>query len=164
MHRRATRLHVLAAAVLLVAAPFAVACDKTGATDVKSNGGNSSPTVRTTEGLPTADEVTSPPPTTATTVPYVPPTTRYVAPTTRYVPPTTRYSPPVTKAAPSCPNGSYTNSDGNSVCSPYKTSDGSAPAGATAQCKDGTYSSSQHRSGTCSGHGGVDHWINEPPS
>jgi hypothetical protein len=29
------------------------------------------------------------------------------------------------------------------------------PAGATAQCADGTYSFSQHRSGTCSHHGGV---------
>lgn len=33
-----------------------------------------------------------------------------------------------------------------------------APAGATAQCNDGTYSFSQHRSGTCSGHGGVQAW------
>ena len=29
------------------------------------------------------------------------------------------------------------------------------PPAATAQCKDGTYSSSQTRSGTCSHHGGV---------
>jgi hypothetical protein len=29
-----------------------------------------------------------------------------------------------------------------------------APAGATARCRDGTYSFSQHRSGTCSHHGG----------
>ena len=32
---------------------------------------------------------------------------------------------------------------------------GSAPAGATAQCKDGTYSMSKHHSGSCSHHGGV---------
>lgn len=57
-----------------------------------------------------------------------------------------------------CPNGSYTNSDGNVVCSPYSSS--SVPAGATAQCTDGTYSFSQHRSGTCSGHGGVAQWLN----
>lgn len=31
----------------------------------------------------------------------------------------------------------------------------SAPASSTAQCKDGTFSSSQNRSGTCSSHGGV---------
>lgn len=35
----------------------------------------------------------------------------------------------------------------------------SRPAGATAQCRDGTYSSSQHRSGTCSHHGGVATWF-----
>jgi hypothetical protein len=36
---------------------------------------------------------------------------------------------------------------------------GSAPAGATARCRDGTYSFSQHRSGTCSDHGGVAVWL-----
>ena len=36
---------------------------------------------------------------------------------------------------------------------------GSAPAGATARCRDGTYSFSQHRSGTCSHHGGVAVWL-----
>ncbi len=37
---------------------------------------------------------------------------------------------------------------------------GPAPAGATAQCKDGTWSKSKTHSGTCSHHGGVDHWLN----
>jgi hypothetical protein len=32
------------------------------------------------------------------------------------------------------------------------------PAGATAKCRDGTYSYSQSRSGTCSHHGGVAIW------
>lgn len=32
------------------------------------------------------------------------------------------------------------------------------PAGATALCRDGTYSFSQHRQGTCSHHGGVAEW------
>jgi hypothetical protein len=35
----------------------------------------------------------------------------------------------------------------------------SHPANATALCKDGTYSYSQTRSGTCSGHGGVSVWL-----
>jgi hypothetical protein len=35
----------------------------------------------------------------------------------------------------------------------------SAPPGATALCRDGTYSFSQHRSGTCSHHGGVAKWL-----
>ena len=34
-----------------------------------------------------------------------------------------------------------------------------APAGATALCRDGTYSYSKHRSGTCSHHGGVARWL-----
>jgi hypothetical protein len=38
-------------------------------------------------------------------------------------------------------------------------SKGAAPAGATAQCRDGTYSFSQHHSGTCSHHGGVARWL-----
>jgi len=38
-------------------------------------------------------------------------------------------------------------------------SGGSAPAGATAICNDGTYSYSQHRQGTCSWHGGVAVWL-----
>ncbi len=33
------------------------------------------------------------------------------------------------------------------------------PPGATAKCRDGTYSFSQHRSGTCSHHGGVAVWL-----
>ncbi|HEY8993004.1 MAG TPA: DUF3761 domain-containing protein [Candidatus Microsaccharimonas sp.] len=62
-----------------------------------------------------------------------------------------------TYVAPSCTNGSYVNSAGNTVCSPESSS--SAPAGATAQCSDGTYSFSQSRSGTCSHHGGVAAWL-----
>lgn len=53
----------------------------------------------------------------------------------------------------------YTNSNGTEVHSPAYTSNGEAPAGATAQCEDGTYSFSQHRSGTCSHHGGVAQWL-----
>ena len=63
----------------------------------------------------------------------------------------------VAPAQPTCPNGTYTNTAGNVVCSPYASN--SAPAGATAQCSDGTYSFSQSRSGTCSHHGGVASWL-----
>jgi hypothetical protein len=34
-----------------------------------------------------------------------------------------------------------------------------APAGATAKCKDGTYSMSKQHSGACSHHGGVSNWL-----
>jgi len=58
---------------------------------------------------------------------------------------------------PSCPNGTYVNSVGNTVCHPYQSD--TPPAGATAQCRDGSYSNSQSRSGTCSHHGGVARWL-----
>ena len=50
----------------------------------------------------------------------------------------------------------YINVDVNTVHSPAYAP--SIPAGATAKCRDGTYSFSQHRSGTCSHHGGVLTW------
>ena len=53
----------------------------------------------------------------------------------------------------------YINSDGKWVRSPTRTPDNQPPAGATARCRDGTYSFSQHRSGTCSHHGGVETWL-----
>jgi hypothetical protein len=48
--------------------------------------------------------------------------------------------------------------------SPTKTSgpvvsETGAPQGATAQCKNGTYSFSKTRSGTCSRNGGVKEWL-----
>jgi hypothetical protein len=71
-------------------------------------------------------------------------------------------TPPSTTPATStptgaCTNGAYVNSAGNTVCSPEESP--TAPAGATAQCADGTYSFSQSRSGTCSHHGGVARWL-----
>lgn len=50
----------------------------------------------------------------------------------------------------------YTYSYGNRVQSPTHYS--TTPAGATALCRDGTYSFSQNRRGTCSHHGGVAKW------
>jgi len=51
----------------------------------------------------------------------------------------------------------YTNSYGNRVQSP--TFYDAPPRGATARCRDGSYSFSQNRSGTCSHHGGVERWL-----
>jgi len=56
-------------------------------------------------------------------------------------------------------DGYYTNVSGNTVHSPAYTIDDNVPAGASAQCRDGTYSFSQHHSGTCSHHGGVARWL-----
>ena len=53
----------------------------------------------------------------------------------------------------------YMNSDGQVVRSPTKTASGKPPAGATAKCRDGTFSFSKHHQGTCSHHGGVADWL-----
>jgi hypothetical protein len=51
----------------------------------------------------------------------------------------------------------YVNSDGVWVRSP--TFSHTAPSGASARCRDGSYSFSMHRRGTCSHHGGVAEWL-----
>ena len=59
---------------------------------------------------------------------------------------------------PNCTsNGTYVNSKGETVPRPENCS--SAPQGATAQCRDGSYSFSRSRSGTCSHHDGVAKWL-----
>ncbi len=62
-----------------------------------------------------------------------------------------------TPSSTSCPSDYYRNSSGHCVHRPS-----SDPTGATAQCWDGSYSYSEHASGTCSHHGGVKRWINHP--
>jgi Protein of unknown function (DUF3761) len=52
-----------------------------------------------------------------------------------------------------CPPGYYSNSYGNCVERPDQN-----PSNAPAICCDGSNSHSQHRSGTCSHHGGVCQW------
>jgi hypothetical protein len=74
-----------------------------------------------------------------------------VRPTTAAV----RPAAPHTPAA--CGRDYYRNSDGRCVHRPVTAP--AAPPGATAKCNDGTYSYSQHRRGTCSGHGGVAVWL-----
>jgi hypothetical protein len=54
-------------------------------------------------------------------------------------------------------NGTYVNSKGQRVPRPENCS--AAPKGATARCRDGSYSFSQSRRGTCSHHGGVSEWL-----
>ena len=54
-------------------------------------------------------------------------------------------------------NGTYVNSKGQTVKRPETCS--TSPQGATAQCRDGSYSFSRSRRGTCSHHGGVAKWL-----
>lgn len=63
----------------------------------------------------------------------------------------------VAQTQASCPVGYYRNSAGHCVHRPVQSQ--RPPAGATAQCRDGTYSFSQSRRGTCSHHGGVARWL-----
>jgi hypothetical protein len=56
-------------------------------------------------------------------------------------------------------HGSYINIDGVRVHSPAHTKDGEQPVGASAQCRDGSYSFSSHHQGTCSHHAGVSRWL-----
>jgi hypothetical protein len=60
----------------------------------------------------------------------------------------TRVSPPAAPARPAGAAGMNT-----STVAP------AAPGTVTARCRDGTVSHSQHRSGTCSRHGGVAAWM-----
>lgn len=68
-------------------------------------------------------------------------------------------APKATNESQLLEHGHYVNKDGVVVHSPAHTVSGAAPAGATAKCRDGTFSFSQHHSGTCSHHGGVANWL-----
>lgn len=87
--------------------------------------------------------------------------TRVQAPPTAATPPAAAPAPAAParpgRVSGSCAEDYYRNSNGTCVHRPEQAA--TAPAGATAHCKDGTYSFSQHRSGTCSGHRGVAQWL-----
>jgi hypothetical protein len=78
-------------------------------------------------------------------------------------PPSNTPSTPQKKAEPNEANlqthDHYRNKAGQNVHSPAKSIDGKVPAGASAECRDGSYSFSKNRRGTCSGHGGVASWL-----
>jgi cytoskeletal protein RodZ len=112
----------------------------------------------TTAAAPSPTATTSAPPAVPSAAAVVTdPAPAYTVPTQRaYTAPPVRTAPPATTGTY---NGggttdTYTNVDGNQVERP----DGSS-AGASARCNDGSYSHSQHRSGTCSGHDGVSQWL-----
>jgi len=67
------------------------------------------------------------------------------------------HAPAAAEARGVCGSDSYINSKGHCVHRPMRANH--APTGATAKCRDGTYSFSQSRRGTCSWHGGVAQWL-----
>lgn len=62
-------------------------------------------------------------------------------------------------AAPTDISRGYRNSQGQLIPFPRKTPDNQPPPGASAQCRDGSYSFSATRRGTCSHHSGVARWL-----
>ncbi|SRR5258706_11053577 len=62
-------------------------------------------------------------------------------------------------AAPAAAAPAAAKSSTVSKSAPTATASNTDPTGATAKCKDGTYSKSHHHSGTCSHHGGVAEWL-----
>jgi hypothetical protein len=71
-------------------------------------------------------------------------------------PPTLQATAPATTPS-ACAADYYRNINGVCVHRPIRSS--SVPQGASAQCRDGSYSFSRHRKGTCSHHGGVTKWL-----
>ena len=51
----------------------------------------------------------------------------------------------------------YTNVAGHRIHRPTQAK--SRPSGATAKCRDGSWSFSENHRGTCSHHGGVESWL-----
>jgi hypothetical protein len=150
------RSHAAVAAVMLLALAGCGASAKTAVKSVPI--ASTAATVAKTKTTTTAKPKVSTPPTTVapTTVAHTaPPMTQ---PALKSPPVTVAHTPVTAAPAQNCPNGTYVNSSDNTVCSPYQSPSG-PPAGATAKCNDGTYSFSQHRSGTCSHHGGVAQWL-----
>ncbi|MHB1058814.1 MAG: DUF3761 domain-containing protein [Rhodanobacter sp.] len=75
-----------------------------------------------------------------------------------------KHEPPTSHTAPAgvvtlVEKGSYANREGFEVHRPAHTTTGAIPLGATAQCRDGSFSFSMNHRGTCSHHGGVARWL-----
>jgi Protein of unknown function (DUF3761) len=118
--------------------------------------GVATPVLPTATATPTPTDTPTPTFTPTATPTLTPTPTAFIAPTQQRIPTTQQ---PATQEQGLSNDNHYINSSGNDVHSPAYSTDGSVPAGASAKCADGTYSFSQHRSGTCSHHGGVVQWL-----
>ncbi|WP_409494063.1 DUF3761 domain-containing protein [Amycolatopsis sp. cmx-11-12] len=161
MPKRTTKLGMALAIGLLVAGGCGVETVPSGRVTPQSGSVSTSSTLST----PTSSWA---PPTTTTATPtptsqqFVPPTTAAVEVPKQVEPPPSKARPKTTPTAkaPSlaeCGSDYYRNTDG--VCVHRPATGPGAADGATALCKDGSYSYSQNRRGTCSGHGGVRTWL-----
>ena len=68
-------------------------------------------------------------------------------------------SKPAAEETTAAPAAAAAKSSVASKSAPTEAASNTDPTGATAKCKDGTYSKSQHHTGTCSHHGGVAEWL-----
>ncbi|WP_167336146.1 DUF3761 domain-containing protein [Amycolatopsis alba] len=161
MSKRTTKLGMALAIGLLVAGGCGVETAPAGrVTSESSLPTSSAPTSSWAPPTPTTTTATPTP--TPTLQQFVPPTTTAVDVPKQVdpVPSKTRPKTTPTAKAPNlaeCGSDHYRNTDG--VCVHRPASGPGAADGATALCKDGSYSYSQNRRGTCSGHGGVRTWL-----
>jgi hypothetical protein len=82
------------------------------------------------------------------------------APAAASAPATAKAPAKTSKAATPSSNAGYSSRKASSPGKAATTAAvAGAPAGATARCKDGSYSMSKGHSGACSHHGGVDSWL-----
>jgi len=116
---------------------------------------NHNPNQAAVHGASTSIPTNTPTPTDTPVPTFTPTPTAFIAPTHSTI---QSVQPTTTQEQGLSNNNYYMNSSGNEVHSPANSTNGSVPAGATAKCADGTYSFSQHHSGTCSSHGGVVQW------
>ncbi|WP_410651763.1 DUF3761 domain-containing protein [Amycolatopsis sp. cmx-4-54] len=165
MPKRATKLGMALAIGLLVAGGCGVETAPTGRVTPQSGPVSTASTTPTGPTVPTGP-TTTPTPASSRTSPtpqqFVPTTTAAVEVPKQVEPKPTRTPPKTTQAAKApnlveCGSDYYRNTVG--VCVHRPSAGPGAADGATALCKDGSYSYSQNRRGTCSGHGGVRTWL-----
>lgn len=119
------------------------------------------------ENIPTATPTATATSTATPTITFTPTNTATITPTfTATLTPTITNTPTITLTPTRTTRPTDTRMPTTTtgvIIGGGSSGDTTIPEGVTAICKDGTYSYSQHRSGTCSGHGGVAQWINPPP-
>ncbi|UMP06223.1 DUF3761 domain-containing protein [Amycolatopsis sp. EV170708-02-1] len=157
MPKRTTKLGVALAIGLLVAGGCGVETVPRGRVTPQSSPVPTVPTSTSTWAPPTSTPTPTPAP-----QQFVPTTTAAVEVPKQVEPKPTKTPPKTTQAAKApnpaeCGSDHYRNTDG--VCVHRPATGPGAADGATALCKDGSYSYSQNRRGTCSGHGGVRTWL-----